>query len=99
MIDLRKNETRFKRAIELARKYKIIIPTFKQMKNPKLIPGNIKEKLKGVGLEDLNPYNLFNVDELNAQWYDYPYYWKNIQSINNDIDKFTGEFNKKTGLL
>jgi len=40
-----------------------------------------------------------DVDELKAQWYDYPYYWKNIQSREDDIDKFIGEFNKKTGLL
>jgi len=61
MIDLRKNETRLKRAIELARKRKIIIPTFKQMKNPKLTPAKIKKQLKGIALEDIDPYNLFRI--------------------------------------
>ncbi len=40
-----------------------------------------------------------NVNELNAQWYDYPDYWKNIQSREDNIDKLIGEFNEKTGLL
>jgi len=62
MINLRKNETKLKRAVELARKRKIIIPTFKQMKNPKLIPVKIKEQLKAIGLEDINPYNLFRIN-------------------------------------
>ena len=61
MIDLRKNETKLKRAVEQARKRKIIIPTFKQMKDPKLVPGKIKEKLQGIALGDINPYNLFRI--------------------------------------
>jgi len=39
----------------------IKIPTFKQMRNPELIPGDIKAKLKGVGLWDINPLNLFRI--------------------------------------
>jgi len=31
------------------------------MKDPKLIPGKIKEKLKGIALGDINPYNLFRI--------------------------------------
>ncbi len=50
MIDLKKNEDKLVSAIEQAKERKIIIPTFKQMKNPELIPGMIKEKLKGIGL-------------------------------------------------
>ncbi|NIM58238.1 MAG: pyridoxal-phosphate dependent enzyme [Candidatus Aminicenantes bacterium] len=61
MIELKKNEAKLKRAVELARKHKIIIPTFKQLKNPKLIPTKIKEKLKHIGLEDINHYNLFRI--------------------------------------
>jgi len=39
----------------------ITIPTFRQMRNPELIPDNIKSKLKGVGLWDVNPVNLFRI--------------------------------------
>ncbi|MCP4219213.1 MAG: pyridoxal-phosphate dependent enzyme [bacterium] len=39
----------------------IILPTFAQMRNPELIPWKIKEKLKGIGLWDLNPLNLFRI--------------------------------------
>ncbi len=61
MLDLTKNETKLERAVEQVRKRKIIIPTFKQMKNPKLIPRKIKEKLKGIALGGINPYNLFRI--------------------------------------
>ncbi len=40
-----------------------------------------------------------DVDELNAQWYDYPDYWKRIHSKVDDIDRLIEEFNKRTGLL
>ena len=40
-----------------------------------------------------------DVDELNAQWYDYPDYWKKIQSRKGEIDQFIEEFNEKTGFL
>lgn len=39
----------------------IILPTFAQMKNPDLIPGKIKDKLKNIGLWDLDPLNLFRI--------------------------------------
>ncbi len=39
----------------------IILPTFAQMKNPDLIPGAIKDKLRGIGLWDLHPLNLFRI--------------------------------------
>ena len=40
-----------------------------------------------------------DVVDLDAQWYDYPYYWEEIQSKANDIDLLIEEFNEKTGLL
>ena len=40
-----------------------------------------------------------DVDELNAQWYDYPDYWKKIQSRKGEIDQLIEEFNEKTGFL
>jgi len=39
----------------------IILPTFNQMRNPELIPDKIKEKLKSIGLWELNPLNLFRI--------------------------------------
>jgi len=39
------------------------------------------------------------LDELNAQWYDYENYWGRIHKQIDEIDKLIAEFNKKTGLL
>ncbi|MCX6230378.1 MAG: pyridoxal-phosphate dependent enzyme [Bacteroidetes bacterium] len=39
----------------------IILPTFAQMQNPALIPEEIKDKLKNIGLWELNPLNLFRI--------------------------------------
>ena len=39
----------------------ITIPTFKQLRNPELIPNDIKEKLKSIGLWDVNPLNLYRI--------------------------------------
>ena len=39
----------------------ILLPTFKQLRNPELIPPSIRRKLKGVGLWDVNPVNLFRI--------------------------------------
>jgi len=61
MIDLKKDETKLKRAIERARERNIIIPNFKQMKNPELVSDKIRENLKGIALWDINPLNLFRI--------------------------------------
>jgi cysteine synthase len=39
------------------------------------------------------------VDELNAQWYDYHHYWKSIQAKTNEIDTLIEDFNERAGLL
>lgn len=39
----------------------IVIPTFRQFRNPETIPENIKSKLSKVGLWDVNPLNLFRI--------------------------------------
>jgi cysteine synthase len=39
----------------------VIIPTFRQLRDPARIPSSIKSRLKGVGLEDVNPLNLFRI--------------------------------------
>jgi cysteine synthase A len=43
------------------RERNIIIPTFAQQKDPTTIPRGIREKLKGVGLWDVDPLNLFRI--------------------------------------
>ncbi|NLG82302.1 MAG: pyridoxal-phosphate dependent enzyme [Bacilli bacterium] len=61
LIDLTVNEGQLKETVELAKERNIIIPTFKQMKNPKLVPDKIKTELKKTGLWDINPVNLFRI--------------------------------------
>ncbi|MBL0312220.1 MAG: pyridoxal-phosphate dependent enzyme [Holophagaceae bacterium] len=39
----------------------VVIPTFKQMRDPASIPDAVKAKLVGVGLWDVNPVNLFRI--------------------------------------
>ncbi len=61
MIDLTIHPDRLARAVGRARERGIIIPTFKQQRNPKQIPLAIVNKLKNVGLWDVNPLNLFRI--------------------------------------
>ncbi len=49
------------KAIKRFRERGILLPTFAQMRNPELIPQEIKDKLKGIGLWDLSPLNLFRI--------------------------------------
>ena len=60
-IDLTLHPDRLERTIKRVRDLGIIIPTFAQMKNPALIPDKIKAQLKGVGLWDVAPRNLFRI--------------------------------------
>jgi len=52
----------YKKTIERCRERNIIIPTYKQMRNPELIPEKIREELKNIGLWDLNSLNLFRIN-------------------------------------
>ena len=61
MIDLTVHKEQLQRAIDRARENNIVIPTFAQMRDPKLIPDKIKNALKNVGLWDVNPLNLFRI--------------------------------------
>lgn len=60
-IDLTVHPDRRTRTIQRVRERNIIIPTFAQMKNPELIPGQIRNRLKEAGLWDLDPLNLFRI--------------------------------------
>ena len=61
MIDLSIDSATLARAVERAREKNIIIPTFKQQRDPGLIPAAIRAKLKSVGLWDIDPLNLFRI--------------------------------------
>ena len=62
MIDLTVHEDKLKNAVELAKKNNVLIPTFKQMRDPvKYTPAKIKERLKNVSLWDVDPANLFRI--------------------------------------
>ena len=50
------------KAINRFRGRGIVLPTFAQMRDPELIPEKIKDKLKSIGLWELNPLNLFRIN-------------------------------------
>jgi cysteine synthase len=54
-------EDRLVRAAKRTKERGITIPTYAQMKNPDLIPDDIKAQLKGIGLWDVDPLNLFRI--------------------------------------
>ena len=66
-IDLTIHESRRKNAIRRAKERNIIIPTYAQMKDPSKIPARVKEELKGIGLWDIHPRNLFRIN-----WHNQP---------------------------
>lgn len=61
MIDLRINPQGLEQNVQKARENGVIIPTFAQMKDPSRIPEAVRNRLKGVGLWDIDPANLFRV--------------------------------------
>ena len=50
-----------RKSIARARERNIILPTFAQMKDPRLVPGAITTRLQDVGLWDMDPANLFRI--------------------------------------
>jgi cysteine synthase len=50
-----------KKTAARCRKRGLRIPTFKELRQPELIAPSVKAKLKGVGLWDVNPVNLFRI--------------------------------------
>jgi len=49
------------KTIARARERNIVLPTFAQQKDPKQVPAAISERLKDVGLWDMDPANLFRI--------------------------------------
>ena len=60
-IDLTIHPDRLERTIQRVRERNIIIPTFAQMRDPSLVPDKIRNELKGIGLWDLHPRNLYRI--------------------------------------
>lgn len=61
MIDLSINQETIEQSVKRAREQNIVIPTFAQMRNPELIPEEVKNSLANIGLWDLTPENLFRI--------------------------------------
>lgn len=55
------NEKALQNAINRFRERRIILPTFEQQRNPDLIPDQIKDQIKNIGLWEINPLNLFRI--------------------------------------
>jgi len=61
MIDLTVNDAVLKSAVQQAKVRNFKIPTFKQMRDPSLVPDDVKQRLGSVGLWDLDPLNLYRI--------------------------------------
>lgn len=61
MIDLRMHTEIRDKNVQRCRERGITLPTFKQMRDPSLVPDEIKQTLTTVGLWDLNPLNLYRI--------------------------------------
>lgn len=61
MLDLTVNPEIVEKNVKRCKAQGILLPTFEQMKNPEKIPKKIKAELKGVGLWDVHPRNLFRI--------------------------------------
>jgi cysteine synthase A len=55
------NEKVLERTVKLLRERRIVVPTFAQMRDPSTAPQKIKDRLKQVGLWDVDPANLFRI--------------------------------------
>jgi cysteine synthase len=55
------NEEVIRRTARRCRERGIVIPTYAQMRDPKLVPPAVAGRLRGVGIDDVNPANLFRI--------------------------------------
>ncbi len=62
MINLELNKKQIEKNVKICKEQNIIIPTFREMRNPEKIPGIIKDELEKIGLWDIHPRNLFRIN-------------------------------------
>ena len=55
------NEAVLAKTAKRCRDRKIIIPTFAQQKDPTRVPEPVRRRLAQVGMQDVNPLNLFRI--------------------------------------
>ena len=55
------NEAVIKKTAARCRERGIVIPTFAELRDPEKIPAAVKKRLPAVGMDDLNPLNLFRI--------------------------------------
>jgi cysteine synthase len=56
------NDEYLKKAIQRCKEQNILLPTFDQLKHPDTISAKINNALEKVGLEEINPLNLFRIN-------------------------------------
>ena len=61
MINLAINKQQLEKNAKYLKEQGILLPTFKEMKNPETISSKIKDELKNIGLWDIHPRNLFRI--------------------------------------
>ncbi len=78
------NEQVLEKTIRRCAERHITIPTFAQLRDPSLIPASIKARLRGIGMDDLDPANLFRITWKNepvehgggfnqGNWFEFPH--------------------------
>lgn len=60
-IDTITDQQALENAVRRFREKKILLPTFEQQWNPQAIPQKVKDRLKGIGLWEIDPMNLFRI--------------------------------------
>lgn len=60
-VKLNVNRDVLDRAVKRCKEKNIILPTFAQQKDPTKVPEKVRQKLKDIGLWDVNSYNLFRI--------------------------------------
>jgi cysteine synthase A len=61
VIDLTIDKECLERTVRRAKERDILVPTFAQQRDPGKVPNAVRERLKGVGLWDVTPVNLFRI--------------------------------------
>ena len=61
MIDLSTNKKQIEQSARHCAELGITIPTYAQMRDPTGVPGSVQDELRGIGLWDVHPRNLYRV--------------------------------------